>query len=267
MTEATGKNYPVGMRHAIIFALNSNGSPAATLTTAYEGVQIVGSKAFNLNIPDPRKFTHVGDDGPIQSDYLPPTEAASAEISASQDNNAVYALATGTTEVTIAESKVVGIGTSKQGSEPQVAALCYQQSLDENGARNYRWYLIPKATLYPKPAGMGENPIDTTYTVNMAVVTKYPWEKAFTANTEGFIRSQVLKGQSVYKPKIVAWLATTGQTEFVLPTSYPAQATGKMALFVDGVEQTENTTAGTTQIQFTTAPGNAKRVVAFYEHE
>lgn len=267
MTASTGKQYSVGARHCQILALNSDGSPAADGTTAYEGVQVVGEKAFNLNVPDARKFTHIGDDNPIQVDYLPPTEAISAEMTVSQDNNEVYALVTGTNEVTVGEQKLVGLGTDQQGSEPQVTLLTYQQSLDENGARNYRYFLIPKATLYPKPGGMsGDNVTEHNYTVSPAVVTSYPWETDFASGTEGFIRTQVLKGQSVYKPKLVAWLATTDQTEFDLPTDYPAQATGKMTLFVDGVEQTEDTTAGTTQIQFTTAPGNASRVVCFYEH-
>lgn len=266
MTASTGKQYSVGARYACIYALNTSGSPAATDTSAYGGVQVTGLKTFNLNISDPRKFTHVGDDNPIQVDYLPPTEAASAEMTVAQDNDEVYALITSTKSVTVGESKVVGVGTSKQGSESQVALLVYQQSLDENGARNYRWFLIPKATLYPKVGGMGDNVTEHSYTISPAVVTKYPWEKAFAENTEGFIRTQILKGQSVYKPRMVSWLASTADTTFTLETAYPAAATGKMVVWVDGTEQTSDITKATNEIQFTTAPGNTKRVVCFYEH-
>lgn len=267
MTATTGKQYGLGFRYAVLFALNSSGSPAATDTTAYEGVQAVGAKTFNLNIPDPQKFTHVGDDSALQVDYLPSTEAVSADLTVAQDNNDVYALVTNTNEVTIGEKTIVGIGTSQQGSESQVTLLAYQQSLDENGVRNYRWFLIPKATLYPKPGGLGPNPAEHGYTVSPTVVSAYPWETAFASGTEGFITTQILKGQAVYKPKLVAWLSATATTEFDLPSDTLCADTGKMNIWVDGVEQTEDITKATDSVQFTTAPGNAKRVVCFYEHE
>lgn len=268
MANVSGRQYGVGMRHAVVFALNASGSPAATTgnsgTTAYSGMQIVGAKAFNLTIPDPRKITHVGDDRPLQVDYLPAIEAISGDLTVSEENQDAYALLSGTSRVTVGETTVVGLGTSQQGFEPQVGLLLYQQALDEQGTRQWRFALLPKVNLYAHPGGFSENPAEHQFIISPAVVSKHLWETAFALNAEGFTQSQGLVGQSRYRPAIDAWLASTATTTFNL--SRVAGDTAKMAVWVDGVAQTSGITKGTTQIQFTTAPGNNKRVVVFYEH-
>jgi hypothetical protein len=265
MSEVSGKQVPVGLRHATIFELNASGSPAATGTAAYEGSTIVGAQAFDLNIPDARKITHIGDDGPLQVDYLPPTEAVSGELRAARSDFDVYAILSGTKVVTVGESKMVGIGTSEQGNEPQVGLLMYQQALDEAGERTWRWFLVPKATIYPHPNGMNEAAAVNRFLVSPAVVTKHLWETAFAAGTEGFTRSQILEGHSKYKPKLVGYLASTGSTEFEFPADFPAADVAKMAVWVDGVAQTVGITKATDKVTFQTAPGNNKRVIVFYE--
>jgi hypothetical protein len=265
MSAVSGKQVPVGLRHATVFALNANGSPAATNTTAYEGLTIKGAQAFDLNIPDPRKITHVGDDRPLQIDYLPPIEGLAGELRAARQDFDVYALLTDTEVVTVGESKFVGIGTDKQGSEPQVGLLLYQQALDENGARHWRSFLIPRATLYARPNGMNESPSVNRYILSPAITTKHLWETAFAEGTEGFVESQVLQGMHKYKPKLVAYVAATATTEFVLPAASPAADTAKMSIWVDGVSQTADITKATDKVQFATAPGNNKRVMVFYE--
>ncbi len=264
MSSVTGKQYGVGARHARIFALNSSGSPAATNTTPYSGVQVVGAKAFTLNIPDPRKISHQGDDRVLQVDYLPAVEAISAELTTSQEDQTAYALLTGTSKVTVGESTLVGLGTSQQGFEPQVGLLLYQQSLDETGTRNWRYVLIPKATVYPHPGGMNENPSEHRFIVSPAVVSKHLWETAFSSGVEGFTEAQALVGAARYKPLMDSWVAATATTTFTLSTT--AADTAKMAVWVEGAAQTAgDVTKGTTQVQFVTAPGNNKRVMCFYE--
>lgn len=265
MTAVSGKGVGVGLRRAFVFALNASGSPAATDTTAYEGVRIVGGQAYDLTIPDPRKITHPGDDRPIQVDYLPALDAVSGELRAARMDEDVYALLSGTNVLTVGESKFVGIGSDQQGSEPQVGLLCYQQFLDENGSRTWRSFLVPKATIYPHPNGLNESPSTNRFIVSPAVVQKHIWETAFASGTEGYEETQVLMGIHKYKPKLVAFLASTGTTTFTLPTSSPCADTAKMSVWVDGTEQTSGITKATNQVEFTTAPGNNKRVVVFYE--
>jgi hypothetical protein len=124
---------------------------------------------------------------------------------------------------------------------------------------------MPRVTLYPKPSGMSENVNTHSYTLSPAVVTAHLWETAFSATTEGFVEAQGLIGQSTYMPSVVSFLAATATTSFVLPTAEPAADTAKMIVFVNGISSTSWTQA-TTQVVTSTAPGNNKRVVVFYEH-
>jgi hypothetical protein len=261
----SGRQYGVGARRAIVYALNLSGTPAATDTTPYSGVQVVGAKAVELTIPDARKITHVGDDNPLQVDFLPPTEAISGTMDVAEEDQAVYALLTGTKSLTLGESKVIGIATSMAGFEPQLGMLIFQQSLSAAGVRNWRWFLMPKTIVYPHPSGMNDNPAVHKFQIAPAVVTAHLWGTAFAAATEGYTRAQGLIGQSRYMPSVVAWLASTADTAFALPALEPAADTAKMLVWVDGVGDTGWTKA-TTQISTATAPGNTKRVVCFYEH-
>ncbi len=268
MANVSGRQYGVGMRYATVFALNESGSPAATTgnsgETAYSGIQMVGSKTFNLTIPDPVKISHVGDDRVLQVDYLPSKEAISGDLTVAEENQTLLALLSGTNQVVVGESTLVGLGTSEQGFEPQVGLLLYQQALDESGIRQWRYALLPKATLYAHPGGFSENPAEHQYIISPAVVDAHLWETAFADETEGFTEAQALIGQSRYRPGVDSWLASTATTTFLL--SRTCANTAKLAIWVDGVAQTNGVTIGTTSLEFTTAPGNAKRVVCFYEH-
>lgn len=263
----SGRQYGVGTRRAIFYALNATGSPAATNTTPYSGVQLVGAKALDITIPDARKITHTGDDSPLQVDFLPPTEAVSGTMDVAEEDMAVYALLTGTNAITIGESKAIGIATSKQGFETQVGLLVFQQSLSAVGIRNWRWMLFPKAIIYPHPSGFNDNPAVHKFQIAPAVVAAHLWETVFSAATtgEGYIRSQGLIGQSRYMPSVVAWVPGATDTAFLLPTSEPIVDIAKAAVYVNGVADTAWTITNT-QIATTSAPGTGKRVVCFYEH-
>jgi len=265
MTTATGKQYGVGLRHAVIFELNTSGSPAAPDEALYSGVEIVGPKVFDLTIPDPRKITHIGNDRPLQVDFLPPTEAMSAELTVAEENHDLIARLTNTNQITVGESSVIGLATDQQGFEPQVCLLLFQQSLNAAGARNWRWFLMPKATIYPHPSGMSEAEAEHRFLVSPAVVTAYPWETAFAVGTEGFTEAQILVGQSEGKPNLVAFLADGVEDAFLFDTTKPATAVGKISVWIDGVLTTTGFTAAVTGLTFTSAPAENKRIVVFYE--
>ena len=54
MTATSGQQLSVGLRYAAVFPLNANGYPNATSTTACEGLEFGGPKAFELSVPDVR---------------------------------------------------------------------------------------------------------------------------------------------------------------------------------------------------------------------
>lgn len=265
MTAVTGRNYPVGARRAILYALNASGSPAATSTTAYTGVQVVGARSLEMTIPEPRKFTHVGDDNVLAVQYLPSVEAISGKLSTAEESQIIYALVTGTNRITVGESTMVGVATSTQGSEPQFGLLMIQQAQDNAGTANYRWWLFPKVKAYPALQGMGQDIQDNSYTISPSIVTAHLWETAFATTTEGFTYSQGLAGQSRYVPGLASFLAVTATTTFTLNASEVSADATKTLVFVNGVSDTA-WTAATNNVITSTAPGNNKRVVVFYEH-
>lgn len=267
MSAPSGKNLSVGLRHAQIFALNATGLPAATATTVYAGLQISGAKTFEVTLPETRKITHSGDDRVLNVDQLPSLDGSSAELRAARNDYDVYALLTDTKELTVGESKIIGMATSKQGNEPQIGMLLFQQSLDAvSGARLWRSFLIPKALVFPKPGGMNENPAEHVFTVQPQVVSKHIWGKAFADADEGYTSAQILEMQTENKPKIVAFKADGTEDEFLFEVAYPAISTGKVTVWVDGVLTSAGITVSVDKVAFTVAPADGKMIVVLYEY-
>jgi len=261
----------VGFRHCQVFGLDSNGYPAATSTTAYEGLHVSGVKALTINDPEPRQITHAGDDRVIALDVLPPQEAVTGELKVAKVNDAVDALLTGQLSFTVGEAKLFGIGTNERGNEVQVGLLAYRQTLDTDpdsanfGARRWEFRLMPKVILVPREGSLDENPEERVYGVYPQFVTKHLWGESFADGTEGFVQAQMLRGISEYKPNLVAFQGDGTTVEFPFPTDDQAASTDKITVWVDGVEQTSGITKATDKITFTAAPSSGAMIVVFYE--
>lgn len=266
----TGKQYGVGLRHAVIFALNSSNLPNASGTTAYEGLEVIGPKAWTITNPEPRKITHVGNDRPLAIDYLPPTEAASAELRVAAGDLPSMAVFQNVNTFTVGNATLMAWNTDQQGSEVDVGLLLFQQSLDSaSKARRYRFHVVPAGRVYPAPANMDENAAEFTYTVAPNPKTTHLWGTALTSGTEGATEGSIHEGMSTYKPNIVAFKGDASTVAFDLPTDKPAQATDNIVVWVDGVLKvlTTDYTVTTTTITFVSAPASGAIVVVFYEHE
>lgn len=266
MSATSGKQLPIGLRFAAIFALDANGRPAASTTSAYEGLEIRGPKTFSLTPPDPRQISHMGNDRVLAVDILPPTEPTRGELRASVNDFAVHALLTGTQVKTVGEASEIAYNTDKQGSEPQVGLLLYQQSLSVgDGLRHYRAFVIPLAVCIPKPQGMSENPEDVTYVINPTLSNDRLWGDTLVLADDGITEASIFEYMCEGKPKLVAFLADGTEDEFLFPTSAPAKSTAKIAVFKNGVEITAGITKATTKVTFTSAPTLNDNITVFYE--
>lgn len=265
MTEASGKYLSVGIRYVNVFQLNAAGYPAASSTTFYKGLQIVGGKAFDVTIPDSRRIPHTGDDTLLNQDRLPPNEPVSATLTASRNDHDVYTLLTGTKVEIIGGSSMVGIGTDRQGHEPQVGLMCYQQALDETGKRVWRSFVFPRAIIDPKPGGMNETAIEHKFPVFPQVVTKHLWGTAYTMAKNGFLSTQYEEHVTEYEPALVAAVGDGTKLEFLFDVDKQAISTDKIVVYVDGVEQTTGVTKALTGITFTAAPAINTNIVVWYE--
>jgi hypothetical protein len=124
---------------------------------------------------------------------------------------------------------------------------------------------MPKAWLYTRDSGYNDQPEDRVYTVTPAYVSSHLWGTAFGTSTEGFVRSQMLRGVSFGKPKIAVWKGDAAILVFNLPTTLPALSTSKMSVFVNGVLTTVGLTKTTTDLTFTPAPAAGAIIVCVYE--
>jgi hypothetical protein len=261
----------VGLRHVQALALDANGYPNATSTTAEEGVHISGANALEITDPEPRRITHMGDDRVIALDVLPPTEPVTGVLTTSKVNDDVDAILGDDKSFTVGAAEMFGVGTDNRGDENQVCLLAFQQALDTDpksgsfGIRRWNWYLIPKALLVRQEGGLGNDPTQVRYSVYPQFTKEHVWGVAFTTTTEGFEQAQALRGVSQYKPKIVAYNGDTATTTFAFPSATPAASTATVAVWVDGAVNTP-TTVTTTNVTLAAAPDTDSRVVILYEY-
>lgn len=258
----------VGLRDVQIFALDANGYPAATSTTAYAGIDVSGVRNVTINDPEPRQISHFGDDRIFALDVLPPTEPLTGEMVVSKTNDTVDAALTGNKSITVGEAKLFGVNTDLKGSENQVAIIAYQQSLDTDpaaatfGKRVWEFKVMPRAWIIPRENSLDENPTARTYTLRPNFVTQHVWGTAFAVATEGFTQAQLLRGVSEYKPRIVSFKGDGSTTTFAVGET--VVSTAKYVVWDNGVTST-TFTGGTTSIVFSPAPTSGHMIVAYYE--
>lgn len=266
MTATTGKQLAVGLRHATIFKLDTNGYPAATGSSAYEGFELIGPKTYNLTIPDSRKITHTGSDRALALDYLPPLEAMSAELQVASQDLEVAAYLTGVKTFTIGEATAMPWMTDQQGFEPQVSLLLFQQSLETSSKlRNWRFHMIPRARIIPSPDGMNENAGMQKFAIAPSPSTKHIWGTTMAAGTEGAVEAAVVEGAAEGRPNIVSFKGDNTTTAFLLPTDKPATSVAKVKCWVDGVLTVPSPLTVTT-ITISPAPASGAMIVVFYEY-
>lgn len=270
MTTASGKQLAVGLRRAVLFALDANGYPAAPGTTVYEGIELVGPKAFALTIPEARRISHTGNDRVLALDYLPPLEGVSGELRVASNDLVAKALVSAVNTFVIGEANLMPWGTDKQGSEVDLGVLLFQQSLDTSTkSRRWKFYLLPKARVIPAPASMDENAAEDLYRMAPNPTTRHLWGTALANGTEGASEMSLAEGMSESRPNIIAFKGDGTVVAFALPTDKPASSTAKMKIWKDGVVQTVGSGLASltvTTITFSAAPASGAMVVCWYEY-
>lgn len=267
MSAPSLKRSSVGFRSATIYALDVNGYPAAAAGgLAYEGLSAAGAKTLEVNDPAYRVISHTGDDRVMQIDQLPATEGASATLHLGRLDDALEAAVSGLKSFVVGEMNMLGAGvTDISGFEPTIGILAYQQSLDEAGNRRWNTVIFPRATVAKHQSGMSDAPVDLTYSVVPALCSKHLWGTAFATATEGATQLQIVRAVSQYKPKLVAFLGDASQLIFLFPATAQAVATGKIAVWKNGVLITSGITKATTGVTFAVAPAALDNITILYE--
>lgn len=302
MTEVSGVYLPVGTRYANIWELNERGRPnAESALNSYIGHQAQGAKGLTITIPEPRKITHAGDDRPLAIDFLPALEAGSAELHVAKSDLALQAILSGAKVSVIGESQGLWYGTNKQGYEPVVGLMVYQQALDAsddtgiNGLRRWRSIWVPKAKLILQPHGTDDNAADLVYKIAPNIVRAHLWGTALTELEDGTVEGQFHERMFEGIPFLDSWLgaATTSQSASdsesgaaseskspshsaspstgagagALTLTHTALSTDKIVVFVDGVERTTGVNKTTTYVEFySNPPEDTSDVNILYEY-
>jgi hypothetical protein len=270
MADVVAQGFPVGLRHVRFYALNANSYPNATSTTVYEGTQIVGGQSFAVTNPNYQEISHRGDDRILAVDFLPPTEKATAELRVAREDLANLASFTGVTARDLGEARVLPFATNKQGSEPDVGLLAFQQQVDSAGARTWRSFQMPIVRIAPQPKGMDENPSEHLYQISAQVVNKYLWGEALSNANDGALEMQYAIQHTVSKPHVVAWLGDNIAVDFLFHADRQAVSTAKIhGVWVDGVKKVgggTDYTEGTDDITFGVAPTSGALITCFYEY-
>jgi hypothetical protein len=240
MTQATGKQYPIGLRYGAAFSLTSAGLPNATSATVpYEGVQFKSADTLDLTIPDMRTIVHPGDDRVAAVDYLPTLDAVTGTLTVSLYDLDLIALLTGVKKVDIGESYSVSWFTDLQGGEPSVGLFLYQQSLNDTvKARNWRSIWIPSCRCIPKPNGMNATQTSMQFMIAVNPVSAQLWGTGLTVATNGATEHGFVEMQTEYKPWLANWLGNGTATEFSFSAAHQAQAVAKIACFDNGLDVT-----------------------------
>lgn len=262
MTAPTERTMNYGLRYAVVYELNANGTPkGVNHTAAYEGLQFQGSTAFELNIPDARKLTGLGEDGITQVVFLPPQEGADGVLNVEGADPALIALLDGTKAETIGEVTAMGGATNRQGFEPQVGLMLYQASRGlVSGSVYWRTIFIPSAQVVRKPGSMTAEKSVTQYQVALNRVSKHLWGVAFSNVNNGFTQAQFIEAWSHHPLRLASFVGNNSAVEFPFPADMPAVRTDGIKVWVDGVLVSAGLTLALDKVTFGTAPAAAARI-------
>lgn len=271
MTATSGIQYGSGFRYGLAFALNANGRIAGnSATIPYQGIPFTGAKAWNLTIPKQRRINHLNADRVGAADFLPPTEAASATLSVSADNQVIDAILMANKQTTTITGEASGIAdlTSNQGFEPIIALWLYQQSLDYSSRlRRWRSFAVPRAKAITMPSGYADREVDASYDVLMTPSNFDIFGRLMTVTDYGATDAQLFRYMTEGIPAIGAWIGDGATLVFTFPVGQtPAKSTAKVAVFVNGVLTSVGITVTTTSVTFAAAPTAGQDITIFWEY-
>jgi hypothetical protein len=275
MSAPAGDILPVGVQEVRVYALDEHGAPKATAASAvvYEGLQVVGVNTFEMNVPDARRISHLGDNRILAQDILPRQEPTSGSLECATNPHSVYAAMTSTKRAVIGEASVIGYATDKQGYEPTLGMLAYQFGKEVgSGLRVWRSYMVPSTQFIINPNSMTGDKSLFKFNLIPSAVNHHLWKAAFATGVEGFTEAEVIETLTFNIPHVVSWLGDNVVTKLLFHASRPAVATAKIHAVVSiATDGTVTDISGTVSkavdgITPASKPAAGEMVVAFYEY-
>lgn len=230
-----------GTRRVVIFKLDPGGKIAAADSSGYmtgnryDGVQIVGATAFQMQEPSPRTVDFPGDDGIIAQDSMPALQGETAEITASPWDFELVALMENTKIHSSAGRRRLARGTNKAGTEPRFGVMLYQQSLGlDTGDRKWHTIIYPSAKITPMGSGGADSPQQTRYQVVPTKVSKHLWGAAMTVAEDGATSQRKVELEGYGRP-VLTHLYPDGTTlTFELNDDHPIASADTTEIWLNG---------------------------------
>lgn len=269
MANASGISWGVDLYRVVVFPLNSDGTFQTTNNgTVYEGLEFVGSKAFEITPAEARQIDNYGDGRLRDSIFLPPNTATKGELRVGYEHQAINAALTGVKTFLVGEKSFVPMSTDQQGNEPVVGLILSQLAHDENKIKTWRHYIVPRGQCIPLPSSYSENATEMRYQITMNPYAKTLWNDPLTVPVHGCAESAYSSVHSADRLNVVMWEGDGIYDNVItLPVNKPATSTTKMTVhnLTTGAEITSNITKTTTSVTFTSTPPDFP-VLVLYEY-
>jgi hypothetical protein len=251
---APGKKvYPLGLEAGRIYAL-TNGLPAATGLTAYDGVPIGGPTVLTLDSVERERVAHPGNNGIQQYDSLPGTGAFGGSLVGSRIDFDTIALVTGVKVFVEGETNSIArMSDTEQRSMPSFGLLCYTQSKQKSGSvRTFSSIVIPSTTLAPQNHGYQRERSDpTNYMLTPTIVTADITGRTLTVADDGCLTAPYMEKESFYRQHYAAFKWDGTGPVALFTSTLQAANTTDMIVYVNGVIRTTNITKAVTGVTFT----------------
>lgn len=233
MTTASAQTTGVSFRGVQALLLSNLGVPAASGTTEYAGVRILGAKALTINRPEWQRIPSTGDDVVLAQFILPPQEGASAELRTGAFDMTAESLLTGLSAKTVGEMKLLP-GESDNADLPDVLLLAWREAKSiaagDEDRPHYEFALIPSCKAVPRGGPFEErNAENRSFNVMFNVVGKWPWGEALSQSSDGCATMQLAEGASEYIPRLSAFLGDGATGSFTFGKA--AQSTAKVKVY------------------------------------
>ena len=231
----------VGTRYGMVLALNSDGLPLPqdSQATPVQGTLLQGIKAMTVSDPEPRRFTHFGDDQAFAQDSLPAQEAGSFNFNTAVTNLDLNAMLEGGIVRTISSNKMAGGNTNNRGGEPLMMLMIYRQALDTDKTsgsfgklRQWETRIYPSSRISKQTDAFEAGNTDKSYSATPTQVKYTPWNEQFTEAVWGFTEAEYIEIVTDYHPRINTFRGDGTITAFQL--SHPPFDSAQLSVWVDG---------------------------------
>lgn len=264
-----------GTRKGIVYELDQYGLPLGTYvpdvydvlqptTDPYTGLEIYGIRNFEVTDPEPRRIPHFNGDRVGLVQQFPSLDAPAGTIVVDGSDLNLESVLSNVKVRSISGMEIMVAQSDQQGNEPSVGLLVYQAAKRTTGVNGWHFNYIQSTTMIPRRGSMADNNYETRYALAPNAVGFLPWGEVMDIDVDGAEEAAVVKGFSLYPPRVTTWIGDGSETEFLFDDDQkPPDNTYKVFRAIAGVvtEVTSGITKSVDSVVFAVAPGSLAKIL------